>query len=96
MQICRFCGKLIPTEKPYDPGELWICKECEDKHEKERTDMTGRELIEWIKKNHAEDLQVHIRKTGGEDIEADKPNLKCSIVYEKETGQQAFDKYIMI
>ena len=63
---------------------------------KERIGVTGRELIEWIKQHHAEDLQVHIRKTGGEDIEVDKPELKCSIVYEKATGQQAFDKYIMI
>ena len=96
MQICRFCGKLIPTEKPYDPGELWICKKCEDKHKKERTDMTGRELIEWIKKNHAEDLQVHIRNTGQAEVLVDKPDVKCSIVYEKGTGQQMFDKYIMI
>ena len=63
---------------------------------KERIAMTGRELIEWIRKNHAEDLQVHIRNTGKNDIEVDKPELKCSIVYEKSTGQQAFDKYIMI
>ena len=96
MQICRFCGKLIPTEKPYDPGELWICKGCEDKHKKERIAVTGRELIEWIQKNNAEDLQVHIRNTGQAEVEVDKPDVKCSIVYEKGTGQQAFDKYIMI
>ena len=44
MQICRFCGKLIPTEKTYDPGELWICKECEDKHKRERKAM----FFEWL------------------------------------------------
>ena len=58
--------------------------------------MTGRELIEWIQKNHAEDLQVHIRNTGQAEVIVDKPDVKCSIVYEKGTGQQAFDKYIMI
>ena len=53
-------------------------------------------MIEWIQKNHAEDLQVHIRNTGQAEVEVDKPDVKCSIVYEKGTGQQAFDKYIMI
>ena len=95
MQICRFCGKLIPTEKTYDPGELWICKECEDKHKRERIDVTGRELIEWIQKNHAEDLIVHIRNTGGNEVESSEPDLKCSVVYEKD-GQERLDRYIMI
>ena len=53
-------------------------------------------MIEWIRENHAEDLQVHIRNTGQAEVEVDKPDVKCSIVYEKGTGQQAFDKYIMI
>ena len=53
-------------------------------------------MIEWIQKNHAEDLQVHIRNTGQAEVIVDKPDVKCSIVYEKGTGQQMFDKYIMI
>ena len=28
MQPCRFCGKIIPVAKPYDPTEDWICSEC--------------------------------------------------------------------
>lgn len=28
MQPCRLCRKIIPTEKPYDPTEDWICSEC--------------------------------------------------------------------
>ena len=28
MQICRFCGKLIPMEQPYNPREIWICNAC--------------------------------------------------------------------
>ena len=35
MQICRFCGKLIPTETRYDPRELCICKTCEEEHRKQ-------------------------------------------------------------
>ena len=35
MQICRFCGKLIPTETRYDPWELCICKTCEEEHRKQ-------------------------------------------------------------
>ena len=29
MQPCRLCGKIIPTAKPYDPTEEWICSECD-------------------------------------------------------------------
>ena len=29
MQPCRLCGKIIPTAKPYDPTEVWICSECD-------------------------------------------------------------------
>lgn len=57
--------------------------------------MTGRELIEWIRKNHAEDLTVHIRNTGGNEVECADPELKCSVVCEK-TGQERLDRYIMI
>lgn len=57
--------------------------------------MTGRELIEWIRKNHAEDLTVHIRNTGGNEVECANPELKCSVVCEK-TGQERIDRYIMI
>lgn len=57
--------------------------------------MTCRELIEWIRKNHAEDLIVHIRNTGGNEVESSEPDLKCSVVYEKD-GQERLDKYIMI
>ena len=57
--------------------------------------MTGRELIEWIRKNHAEDLIVHIRNTGGSEVECADPEVKCSVVYEK-NGQEQFDRYIMI
>jgi len=28
MQPCRFCFRIIPVEKPYDPTEDWICSEC--------------------------------------------------------------------
>lgn len=28
MQPCRFCGRIIPVAKPYDPTEDWICSEC--------------------------------------------------------------------
>ena len=28
MQSCRFCGRIIPVAKPYDPTEDWICSEC--------------------------------------------------------------------
>ncbi len=57
--------------------------------------MTGRELIEWIRKNHAEDLIVHIRNTGGNEVESSEPDLKCSVVYESD-GQERLDRYIMI
>lgn len=29
MQPCRFCGRIIPVAKPYDPTEDWICSECD-------------------------------------------------------------------
>jgi len=28
MQPCRFCFRIIPVAKPYDPTEDWICREC--------------------------------------------------------------------
>ena len=28
MQICRLCFNIIPTGKPYDHTEDWICSEC--------------------------------------------------------------------
>lgn len=57
--------------------------------------MTGRELIEWIRRNHAEDLVVHIRNTGGEDVEGAEPDVRCSVVCEDD-GQERVDRYIMI
>ena len=57
--------------------------------------MTGRELIKWIQDNHAEDLPVHIRNTGGDDIPSKEPELKSSIV-EGKNGQQEWAKYFMI
>ena len=57
--------------------------------------MTGRELIKWIQDNHAEDLPIHIRNTGGADIPSKEPELKSSIVDGK-NGQQEWAKYFMI
>lgn len=28
MQICRLCFNIIPTGKPYDHTEDWICSKC--------------------------------------------------------------------
>ena len=28
MQPCRFCFRIIPVAKSYDPTEDWICSEC--------------------------------------------------------------------
>lgn len=57
--------------------------------------MTGRDLIQWIHDNHAEDLPVHIRNTGGADVPIKEPELKSSIVEDK-NGQQEFAKYFML
>ena len=57
--------------------------------------MTGRELIEWIRKNHAEDMVVHIRNTDGRVIDGDNPEVTVSIV-EGLDGQLRSDRYIMI
>lgn len=57
--------------------------------------MTGRELIEWIRKNHAEDMVVHIRNTDGRVIDGDNPEVTVSIV-ERRDGQLRSDRYIMI
>lgn len=57
--------------------------------------MTGRELIKWIQDNHAEDLPIHIRNTGGADIPSKEPKLESSIV-EGDNGQQEWAKYFMI
>lgn len=62
---------------------------------KGRIEMTGRELIKWIQDNHAEDLPVHIRNTGGADIPIKEPKLKSSIV-EGKSGQTEWAKYFMI
>ena len=56
--------------------------------------MTGRELIEWIRKNHAEDMVVHIRNTEGRVIDGDNPEVTVSIV-EGRDGQMRSDRYIM-
>lgn len=54
MQWCRFCGKLIETGRPYDPGELWICKECQDEHFKLNEEEAKRlqELLKPSPVNH--------------------------------------------
>ena len=57
--------------------------------------MTGRELIEWIRKNHAEDMVVHIRNTDGRVVDGDNPEITVSIV-EGRGGQLRSDRYIMI
>ena len=57
--------------------------------------MTGRELIEWIRKNHAEDLVVHIRNTDGREVDGEDPEVTVSIV-EGRDGQLRSDRYIMI
>lgn len=57
--------------------------------------MTGRELIEWIRENHAEDMVVHVRNTDGRVIDGDNPEVSVSIV-EGRDGQLRSDRYIMI
>lgn len=57
--------------------------------------MTGRELIEWIRKNHAEDMVVHIRNTDGREVEGEDPEVTVSVV-EGRDGQLRSDRYIMI
>ncbi len=57
--------------------------------------MTGRELIEWIRKNHAEDMVVHVRNTEGRVVDGDNPEITISIV-EGRDGQLRSDRYIMI
>ena len=57
--------------------------------------MTGRELIEWIRKNHAEDMIVHIRNTDGREVEGEDPEVTVSVV-EGRDGQLRSDRYIMI
>lgn len=47
MQWCRFCGKLIDTGRPYDPGELWICKECQAEHEKQN-EKVAQYILNWL------------------------------------------------
>ena len=57
--------------------------------------MTGRELIEWIRKNHAEDLIVHIRNTDCREVDGEDPEVTVSVV-EGRDGQLQSDRYIMI
>ena len=57
--------------------------------------MTGRELIEWIRKNHAEDMVVHIRNTEGMVVDGETPEITVSIV-ERRDGQLRSNRYIMI
>lgn len=57
--------------------------------------MKGRDLIEWIRKNHAEDMVVHIRNTESRVVEGDNPEITVSIV-EGQDGQLRSDRYIMI
>ena len=37
--------------------------------------MKGRDLIEWIRKNHAEDMVVHVRNTDGRVIDGETPEI---------------------
>ena len=57
--------------------------------------MKGRDLIEWIRKNHAEDMVVHIRNTEGMVVDGETPEITVSIV-ERRDGQLRSDRYIMI
>ena len=57
--------------------------------------MKGRDLIEWIRKNHAEDMVVHIRNTDGRVVDGETPEITVSIV-EGRDGQLRSDRYIMI
>lgn len=57
--------------------------------------MKGRDLIEWIRKNHAEDMVVHVRNTEGRVVDGDNPEVTVSIV-EGRDGQLRSDRYIMI
>lgn len=57
--------------------------------------MTGRELIEWIRKNHAEDMVVHVRNTDVREVEGEDPEVTVSVV-EGRDGQLRSDRYIMI
>ena len=77
MQICRFCGKLIQTEKPYDPGELWICKACEDEHKKKNEELAKRlERIREEGKN--EDLQEGVSGIQPAEEDPAGPGRSCS------------------
>lgn len=57
--------------------------------------MTGRELIEWIRNHHAEDLVVHIRNTDGREVDGEDPEVTVSVV-EGRDGQLRSDRHIMI
>ena len=57
--------------------------------------MTGRELIQWIHENHAEDMVVRVRNTDGRVVAGDKPEVTVCIV-EGRDGQLRSERYIMI
>ena len=55
--------------------------------------MKGRELIQWIQDNKAEDLPVKVKHVGGKDEEDVEPEVKLSIVG---TDQLQYKKYFLI
>lgn len=59
MQPCRFCFRIIPVAKPYDPTEDWICSEC------------TKEVGDLARRINKEDLQKAIQSSldayGGQD-----------------------------
>jgi len=59
MQPCRFCGRIIPVAKPYDPTEDWICSECDK---------------EWfhVRRINEEDLQKAIQSSLDQHIRIEK------------------------
>lgn len=77
MQFCRFCGRIIPTETRYDPGELCICRVCEAEHRKQN-EKVAEMLKSWIGKDESnEDLQEGIRSIYQAEEDAEGPGSSC-------------------
>lgn len=55
--------------------------------------MKGKDLIDWIRKNNAEELPVKIRHVGGKEEEEAEPEIKISIIG---TDQLQYQKYFLI
>lgn len=51
MQPCRFCFRIIPVAKPYDPTEDWICSKC------------AKEFCDHVGRINEEDLQKAIQSS---------------------------------